>query len=425
MSATDTIFALSSGGVPSGVAVIRISGADAFSVLSRITGGRPIPPPRQAMLRSIINNAAQQLIDKALVLCFPAPRSFTGEDVVELQCHGGPAVVAAVQRELSAAGLRPAEPGEFTRRAFELGRIDLTQSEALADLLQAETEAQRDQAMANSGGRLRAMADNWRERIIELQADIEADLDFSDEADVSAPRTRPELSMLIADIGAALATARHGERIRSGLTIAVIGPPNAGKSSLVNQLARREVAIVTPYAGTTRDIVEVHLDLGGIPVTLLDTAGLRDAEDPVERIGIERARARAKSADFVLDFGEGPGNLRVVNRIDMTGDSPGIRGGVAYLSALTGDGVDALLAHLAAWAGTHVVTGEPALVTSARQEAALRDTVSSLERAGGERDPVLQAEHLRAAAAALGRLTGRIEPEAVLGAIFSRFCIGK
>jgi tRNA modification GTPase len=269
------------------------------------------------------------------------------------------------------------------------------------------------------------MAEDWRNRIIELQADIEADLDFADESDVDAARNRPTLEGLVGELTAALATARQGERVRAGLTIAVAGPPNAGKSSLVNQLAQREVAIVTPFPGTTRDVVEVHLDLEGVPVTLLDTAGLRDTDEPVERIGIERARARAQSADLVLDFGETCGGVHVVNRVDITGDPPGVRGGVAYLSALTGAGVDALLAHLAAWARTQVPKGEPALVTSARQEAAVRDTLAALQQCARESDPVLQAESLRAAAASLGRLTGRIDPEAVLGAIFSRFCIGK
>jgi tRNA modification GTPase len=417
------IFALSSGLPPAGVAVIRLSGAGCLEAVARLV--HPLPPPRAAMLRSIRSVESRQHIDKALVLVFPGPDSFTGEDMAELHCHGSPAVVAAVQRELLALGLEPAEPGEFTRRAFGNGRIDLTQAEALADLIAAETEAQRDQALANAGGRLRRQAEIWREAILALRAETEADLDFADESDVAIASTTEPLRSLAAAIESGLASAALAERVRHGLTIAVVGPVNAGKSSLVNALAAREVAIVTAVPGTTRDVIEVQLDLGGVPATLLDTAGLRDSTDPVEQEGIRRARARAATADLVLDLGDSGAGLAVVNRIDETGDAPGIRGGKAYVSAVTGAGLEALRAHLVSWAATCVPRGEPALVTTARQAHLLAEARAFLREAESQPDSLLRAESLRLAARALGRLTGAVDPEDVLGAIFSRFCIGK
>jgi tRNA modification GTPase len=421
----DTIHALSSGALPSGVAVIRMSGPASFAILRRLAGGRDLPLARSAMLRSIFAEETAQPIDQALIIRFPAPASFTGEDVAEIHCHGSIAVVAAVQHELTRLGARPAEPGEFTRRAFESGRIDLTQAEALADLLEAETDAQRDQALANAGGRLRDMADQWREALIATMADLEADLDFADEADVAAgvdQGTRGGVAALSSAIAAALATAPIAERIRHGLTIAIVGPPNAGKSSLLNALARREVAIVTPHPGTTRDVLEVHLNLAGRPVVLLDTAGLRDTSDAVEAEGIARARARMASADLVLDLGEN-GNVR--NKIDESGEGPGLHDGRLHLSVLTGAGLQALEDYLTHWAETEIPKGEPPLVTSARQAHLLNETLAALREAERQPDPVLAAESLRAAAHALGRLTGRIDAEAILGSIFSRFCIGK
>ncbi|WP_448582587.1 tRNA uridine-5-carboxymethylaminomethyl(34) synthesis GTPase MnmE [Thermaurantiacus sp.] len=418
------IFALSSGLPPAGVAVLRLSGPGVFAVARQLTGKQRLPPARTARLRTLYRLQDHQPIDRALVLLFPGPASFTGEDVVELHTHGSPAVVAAVQQELLALGVRPAEAGEFTRRAFQNGRIDLTQAEALADLLAAETEAQRAQALANAGGRLRQQAEAWREAILALRAEAEADLDFADESDVTVAALVGPIRRLAASIEAALAGAPMAERVRSGLVIAVTGPPNAGKSSLVNALAARDVAIVTALPGTTRDVLEVHLDLGGVPAMLLDTAGLRESADPVEQEGIRRARARAAAADLVLNLGEGEG-LRVVNKIDETGEAPGIRGGVAYVSALTGAGLDSLRAHLVAWARAQVPRGEPALVTTARQAHLLTEAVGFLAEAAAQTESLLRAESLRLAAASLGRLTGAIGSEDVLGAIFSRFCIGK
>lgn len=422
-----TIFALSSGSVPAGVGIIRLSGPRATEALIALLREQPLPPARTAAVRRIHDVESGQLLDSALILRFTGPHSFTGEDVVEIHCHGSPAVVAGIQQTLCRLpGLRLAEAGEFTRRAFQSGRIDLTQAEALSDLIVAETAAQRDQALNNAGGRLRDLAGNWRDRIIDLMADAEADLDFSDEGDVAFTRDRPNLNALLAEIQSALASAAIGERVRTGLTIAIVGPPNAGKSSLINALSRRDVAIVTPIAGTTRDIIEVHLDLGGIPATLLDTAGLRETDDPVEKEGVARARARAATADLVLNLGsDDVGGMHIVNKIDLAGEQPGVRDKIAYISATTGAGLGALEEWLCDWARNLIPQGEPAVVSHARQAYWLGETVAALAEAGEQPDPVLHAESLRQAANALGRLTGHIDPEAVLGAIFSRFCIGK
>ncbi|MCG2841857.1 tRNA uridine-5-carboxymethylaminomethyl(34) synthesis GTPase MnmE [Sandaracinobacter sp. RS1-74] len=419
------IHALSTGPLPSGVAVIRLSGEGVFDMVRNLTGTRRLPPPRTAMLRSILHPKTQQLLDKALIITFPGPNSFTGEDVAELHCHGSPAVVSALLRALTDLGSRPAEAGEFTRRAFLHGRMDLTQAEALSDLLAAETDAQRELALANSGGRLRAEAEHWRSQLIDILADMEADFDFADESDVAETPERPanrQLAQLVASLETALNAAPLAERIRHGLTIAIVGPPNAGKSSLMNALARRDVAIVTPHAGTTRDVLEIHVDLAGRPATLLDTAGLRETADPIEAEGIARARARASSADLLLDLGEG-GNIR--NKIDETGLPPGRHDGRFHLSARTGAGLAELESWLTQWAATQIPTGEPPLVSTERQRQLIAETLLYAREAQTQKDPVLAAESLRSAAHALGRLTGRIDPEAVLGAIFSRFCIGK
>lgn len=421
----EPIHALSSGSLPAGVAVIRLSGARAFDLVRRLTGGRELPPPRTAMLRSIVDPNLQQVLDHALVILFPGPASFTGEDVAEIHCHGSPAIVSAVLAALGKLGSRLAEPGEFTRRAFLHGRMDLTQAEALSDLIVAETEAQRDLALSNSGGRLRAQADKWREDLIHILADLEADLDFADEGDVSEMADRPVgrlLVALISGLETALSAAPIAERIRHGLTIAIIGPPNAGKSSLMNALARRDVAIVTPHAGTTRDVLEVHLDLGGRPAVLLDTAGLRDTNDPIEAEGIARARARAAAADLLLDLGP-DGNI--INKIDDLQLPPGLHDNRFHISARTGAGLAELEAWLAQWAARRIPSGEPPLVSTERQRGLIEETLTYAREVTAQQDPVLAAESLRSAANALGRLTGQIDPETVLGAIFSRFCIGK
>lgn len=302
MSDRQTIFALSSGRPPVAIAVIRISGPRAGAALTAL--GVKIPEPRKAGLARIRDPRSGEIIDEALVLFFPGPHSETGEDVVELQAHGGRAVIAAVLDALgSIDGLRMAEPGEFTRRGFENGKLDLTAVEGLADLVGAETEGQRRLAFRQMKGLLGNRAETWRKRLIQALALVEARIDFSDEADVPEELVAPALKIaaeLRDEIAAALADGRRGERLREGLVVAIAGPPNAGKSTLLNRLAQREAAIVSPYAGTTRDVIEVHLDLGGLPVTLLDTAGIRETSDPVELEGVRRARERAADADLVL-----------------------------------------------------------------------------------------------------------------------------
>ncbi|MGA7971476.1 MAG: tRNA uridine-5-carboxymethylaminomethyl(34) synthesis GTPase MnmE, partial [Pseudolabrys sp.] len=300
--ARDTIFALSSGRPPAAIAVIRISGRRAGEALQAL--GVKIPQPRWAALARLRDPVSDEIIDEGLALFFPGPKSETGEDTAELQLHGGRAVVAATLEALGRIeGLRPAEAGEFTRRAFENGKLDLTAVEGLADLVGAETEGQRRQAFRQMKGALGGRAEEWRRKLIQALALIEARIDFSDEADVPEELVGPALAIareLGGEIEAGLADDGRGERLREGLVVAIAGPPNAGKSTLLNRIAQREAAIVSPYAGTTRDVIEVHLDLNGWPVTLLDTAGMRETGDPVEMEGVRRARARAAAADLVL-----------------------------------------------------------------------------------------------------------------------------
>ena len=445
-----TIFALSSGRPPAAIAVVRVSGPRAADAITALGG--TIPEPRRAGLRRLRDG--DTLIDEALVLWFPGPKTETGEDMVELHLHGGRAVIAAVLAALGKLpGFRPAEAGEFTRRAFANGRLDLTAVEGLADLVFAETEAQRAQAMRQLTGALGGRADAWRTRLIEALALIEARIDFSDQ-DVPDDLVSPALHVarqLSEEIGETLADEHRGERLREGLVIAIAGPPNAGKSSLLNRLARREAAIVSPYAGTTRDVIEVHLDLGGYPVTLLDTAGVRESDDPVEQEGVRRARARAGAADLVLWVVEAgaPSSKQVQrtapttslttevknewiiqNKIDLSAEraQPENRKGNFAISALTGEGIEQLVSDLAAFARTALQVAEPALVTRERHRIALQQTQAALLRAlavassGGEE---LIAEELRLAARELGRLTGRVDVEDVLDVIFRDFCIGK
>src|SRR5262245_26828217 len=312
-----TIFALSSGRPPAAIAVVRISGPRAGLALAALIGR--VPEPRRAALGRVRDPSSGEMIDEALALWFPGPASETGEDTAELQLHGGRAVIAGVLAALNRIeGLRPAEAGEFTRRAFENGRLDLTAVEGLADLIYAETEAQRRQAFRHLKGFLGERAESWRTRLIEALALVEARIDFSEEADVPEDLLGPALAIARELRGAmadALAGASRGERLRDVLVVAIAGPPNAGKSTLLNRIARREVAIVSPYAGTTRDVIEVHLDLDGYPVTLLDTAGIRDTDNPVEQEGVRRARDRAAAADLALWVIEG----------SRAGGSPGDR----------------------------------------------------------------------------------------------------
>jgi tRNA modification GTPase len=447
--AADTIFALSSGPPPAAIAVIRLSGPQTARAVRQLINR--LPEPRRASLAKVREPTSGEVLDEAVALWLPAPRTETGEDMAEIHLHGGRAVIAAVLAALGRLeGLRMAGPGEFTRRAFENGRLDLTAVEGLADLIYAETEAQRRQAFRHLKGALGDRAEAWRKQLIEALALVEARIDFSDEADVPEDLIAPALAIartLRDEIAAALADQRRGERLREGLTIAIAGPPNAGKSSLLNRIAKREAAIVSPYAGTTRDVIEVHLDLEGYPATLLDTAGIRQSNDPVEQEAIRRARMRAAAADLILwveEAGEEPrapdrGDehatvWRVLNKVDLlqenrrrvateAGDSR-----LVAVSALTGEGVDVLLDALADHVRQVFRYGETALVTRARQRAALDDTRAALDRALAKdvrQQEDLLAEELRIAAAALGRLTGRIDVEDVLDVIFRDFCIGK
>ena len=448
MSATDTIFALSSGRPPAAIAVVRISGPRAGDALKALTGR--LPAPRQAALARVRDPATSEIIDEALVLWFPGPNSETGEDTAELQLHGGRAVIAGVLAALSRiSGSRPAEAGEFTRRAFENGKLDLTAVEGLADLIGAETQAQRRQAFRHLKGLLGERAETWRQRLTEALALVEARIDFSDEADVPDDLVAPAINAaqrLRSEIAEALAGAARGERLRDGLVVAIAGPPNAGKSTLLNRIAKREAAIVSPLPGTTRDVIEVHLDLDGYPVTLLDTAGIRDSDDPVEQEGVRRARERAAAADLVLwvvDAAE-PGVIGpaleadqaawgVVNKIDRVNSSneslfmSGIHVQIFKISAKTGESVNSLIQALAAHAAKSLA-GEPALVSRERHRRSLLDTQAALDRALAEgpagREDII-AEELRLAARSLGRLTGRVDVEDVLDVIFRDFCIGK
>jgi tRNA modification GTPase len=450
-----TIFALSSGRPPAAIAVVRMSGPRAGSALEKLTGR--VPKPRQATLVRVRDPAAGDVIDEALALWFPAPHSETGEDVAELQLHGGHAVVAAVLDALGTIeGCRLAEPGEFTRRAFENGRLDLTAVEGLADLIAAETPAQRRQAFRQLKGLIGDRAEAWRRQLIEALALVEARIDFSDEADVPEDLIRPALhaaQQLRDEIAAVLADGRRGERLRDGLVVAIAGPPNAGKSTLLNRLARREAAIVSPYAGTTRDVIEVHLDLDGYQVTLLDTAGIRESDNPVEQEGVRRARERSAAADLVLwvidasaaggaanGCAEGLLNSEiwlVKNKIDLMDQRPRINAEkrrrdeykfISSISATTGEGTEFLVTALAAYAKDYFAATESAVITRARHRRALEDTVAALSRAlaidrSGREE--LIAEELRSAATTLGRLTGRVDVEDILDVIFRDFCIGK
>lgn len=427
-----TIAALASGRPPSAVAVIRISGPAAIATLAGLLGGPP-PPARRLSLRRLIDPETASLLDTALVVVFPGPDTATGEDLVELHLHGGPAVVSDVLDAVTRhPDVRLALAGEFTRRAFANNRLDLAQVEGLADLVAAETSSQRLQALAIAGGALSLLADGWRNRIIMVLAEAEAALDFAeDEADVAERLTvssSTALTILVAELADLIADSGRAARIRDGLAIVVTGAPNVGKSSLVNALAMRDAAIVTPIAGTTRDPIEVPINLGGVAATLIDTAGIRDSLDPVEQEGIRRARARAETADLVLtliDDGEAmpATGWTIANKSDVRArPHPDTR---FQLSALTGEGIGALRGALVDWAAKEARTGEPALLSHARHRAAFGDAADALRQAAATDDLVLRTEDLRRAAHALGRIAGRVDVDDVLDRIFSQFCIGK
>jgi tRNA modification GTPase len=401
--------------------------------------GGKIPEPRKAVLRRLRHPETKALIDETLALWFPGPNTETGEDMAELHLHGGRAVVTAVFAELGKLpGFRPAEAGEFTRRAFENGKLDLTAVEGLADLVFAETEAQRAQAMRQFSGALGGKAEGWRQRLIAALALVEARIDFSDEADVPEDLISPARDVareLAADIEQTLEGAHRGERLREGLVVANAGPPNVGKSSLLNRLAQREAAIVSPYAGTTRDVIEVHLDLRGYPVTLLDTAGIRESQDPVEQEGVRRAQARSDAADLVLwvvdaaepkaaERNELKNHWMVRNKIDLI--APLAPCPQAFdISARTGQGIDRVVSEMTRFAQDYFGEPESAIVTRERHRTALQQTAACLRRALTVEAEELVAEELRLAARELGRLTGRVDVEDLLDVIFRDFCIGK
>ena len=458
----DTIFALSSGRPPAAIAVVRVSGPRAKDAIIGLAGR--VPEPRRAALlrlenrgnedRDAIAGAPSGPIDDAVVLWFPGPRSETGEDTAEFQLHGGSAVVAAMLTALGGLeGFRLAEPGEFTRRAFENGKLDLTRVEGLADLIGAETEAQRRQAFHQLKGVLGDRAERWRQRLTQALALVEAAIDFPDEgvlAEEVVPKALRMAGGLEQEIRDLLADSNRGERLREGLTVAIAGPVNVGKSSILNRLAKRPAAIVSPHAGTTRDVIEVHLDLGGFPVTVTDTAGIRETKDPVEEEGVRRARARANDSDLVLWVMDGtlpypappppdlikPGAPRVwvlINKIDLAGDVMDLRSGedkTYRISAQTGECFDDLVNAIAGFAQMFFSSGaEAVLITRQRHRAALSQCADALcraktEGAGPGREDII-AEELRLAVRALGRLVGKVDVENVLEVIFRDFCIGK
>ncbi|ESR26064.1 GTPase and tRNA-U34 5-formylation enzyme TrmE [Lutibaculum baratangense AMV1] len=401
-----------------------------------------VPEPRRAAFRRLRDETGE-VIDEALVLFFAGPNSETGEDCLELQAHGSPAVLQRLAALLGDfPGCRPAEPGEFAQRAFLNGKVDLTAVEGLADLVDAETEAQRRLAVRQMGGSLRDLYEGWRTRLVEILALAEAGIDFVDEGDVGGDighTIAPILEELRREIEAHLSDARRGERIRHGAVVTLAGSPNVGKSSLMNALARREVAIVTDVPGTTRDRLEVRLDLDGMAVTVIDTAGLRETADVVEREGVRRARLAIKEADLVLLLGAGGPPIsthdgevetwRVESKVDLTGSLPGRRDdGTFGISVKTGDGVADLLDALAERFRHDVASSGDVLLTQARHRRHLSECVDALAaavRIGYDGEPDLFAEELRRAARSLGRITGRVDVEEVLGAIFERLCIGK
>jgi tRNA modification GTPase len=435
----NTIFAPATGVGRAAISIVRLSGSACDKALAALIRGA-LPAPRVATLKTLRHPISGEALDRALVIRFPAPHSYTGEDMAELQVTGGRAVLAAIIEALALlADMRPADPGEFALRAFENGKLDLSQVEGLADLVDAQTQAQRRQALRIAGGALTRETEAIRALIVEAMARIEAQIDFSDQEDVD-PAGLNDLHRLIemaaARIRRTLASAPAGERLRDGFNVVIAGPPNVGKSTLMNAIARRDVSIVSPIPGTTRDAIEVALELRGFPVNLVDTAGIRDTEDPIEREGVLRARRRADEADLTLWLTEGASaalgaekGQRPVLPVRTKSDLGGATAPPASLaiSARTGEGIDRLLDAIAD-AAERLFAGEgPALITATRHRLAFEEALAHLERLLAQKDspPEFLAEDLRLAARALERIAGRVDVEEVLGAIFSRLCIGK
>ncbi len=444
MDQAPTIFALSSAPGRAGVAVVRVSGPRAGAVIDALA--RPRPKERRAALRKIRDPDTGEVLDEALILWLPAPTTETGEEMAEFHLHGGPAIVRGVLAALERQpGCRLAEPGEFARRAFENGRIDLAQAEGLADLIEAETQAQRRQAVRQMGGALSALYEGWRKQLLEATALVESAIDFSDEGDVASDavaRARTIVAPLSEAIRGHLEDGHRGEILRDGLRVVLAGAPNVGKSSLLNALAKRDAAIVSEEAGTTRDVIEVRLDLEGLPVVVSDTAGIREAQGKIELEGIRRTFERARDADLVVWLHDatapeappppelGDRVLLVTNKIDLAPSGDKRLG----LSAKTGAGIDALTRQLAKLARERIGVSEQPAITRTRYRTHLQACMAACEAftsscpagmASCPDDIELRAEDLRQAIHALGRITGRVDVEDVLGEIFGRFCIGK
>jgi tRNA modification GTPase len=425
-----------------GVAVIRASGPLSGAIFAALTG-KELPPPRQARLVQLKSPVTGKTLDSAVALYFQNPESFTGEDVLELHVHGGRAVVDSVIKAalLVDPSIRLAEAGEFSKRAYLNGKIDLTEAEAIADLVAAETEAQAELAVAQMGGALHDLYENWRAQLVHLLAMLEAEIDFVDEEDVPQSvidNTRAKISSLMNEVDTHLGDGNLGERLRDGFVVAVIGAPNAGKSSLVNALAKRDVAIVTPIAGTTRDVLEVPLNLGGYPVIVMDTAGLRETEDTVESIGVARAKDRAKNADIIVALFDATKardeeTLAQVNKDTIIVETKiDLRKGfqsheILGVSMQDGKNLDLLIEKITAAIAKKTSRKNPSmpLLTRARHREAVSETQDHLQRAIKNPQPELLAEDIRLATRALGRITGRVDVEDLLDVIFSSFCIGK
>jgi tRNA modification GTPase len=426
----DTIFATSSGAPPAAIAIVRMSGPAAFAIATAVAG--TLPPPRRAAVRALHDPRTGVLLDRALVLVFPGPKTATGEDVVEFHVHGGRAVVSAVEAAVgSQPGARYADPGEFTRRALENGVIDLTAAEGLGDLLSAQTETQRRAALRIAEGGLRALVDRWTDRLIGVAANVEAQLDFSDEDDVAAEN----MGEMVATIGGIVAEIGHMlssppiERLQDGIRVVIAGPPNSGKSTLLNAMTGRDVAIVSPISGTTRDRIEAPVERAGVAYVLTDTAGLTVTPgDAVEQIGVDRAKAAITSADIVLWLGDDapadPTHLRIHSRIDLPGRSAIPAHSVVGVSAASGRGVEGLW-EVVAQRAARLLPQEDALTVNRRQRALLGECQRYLHEATHTGDLLVIAEELRGALRALDAVAGRSGVEHVLDAVFARFCIGK
>ncbi|WP_417620802.1 tRNA uridine-5-carboxymethylaminomethyl(34) synthesis GTPase MnmE [Parasphingorhabdus sp.] len=431
MTTDDTIFALSSGQPPAAIGIIRISGDLAGEALQSLSGN--LPEPRVGVLRNITNMVKDELLDQALCLWFPGPNSATGEDLAEIHCHGGRAVIRAIEAALEQMdGLRRAEPGEFTRRAFIHGKMDLAEAEGLSDLLFAETELQRKAAVRTAGGALSRKIEDWQQRILQLSARVEADLDFSDEDDVApaqSEKLQQAADQLANEIYILLQRPR-AEKLRDGIRVVLGGPPNSGKSTLLNALVDREAAIVSDIAGTTRDVIEVPVALGGIPFLFIDTAGVRESgAETIEQIGIDRARQQFATADIILwlgDEGQGPDSDKLVevsSRCDHPQHRPKESDAIT-ISPVSGQGMDALVDFLIKQA-KDILPGADQVSVNARQADHLAIACASLEAIVGEPDYLIIAEHLRMARQALDAITGRASTEDMLDGLFGKFCIGK